>query len=754
MLVAMRLALGAVVAAVLLCPSAGSAQEPVVPGPGIRGLVVDMSGGIVQGATIELIGAPAMLAVESDAAGRFVIEAVLPTHGTRGMSLRVSAAGFAVADVTLADATPGELLRIVLAPAALDESVTVTASRGADPLAGAPTTAVVTGAELVASGAGAIDDALRQTPGFSLFRRSTSRVANPTTQGVTLRGVSGSGASRSSVLADGLGLNDPFGSWVYWNRVPLVSIDRIEVMRGAGGDLYGAEALGGVVQIVTLDASGGARARLLAEYGGQATSRLSGFAAARLRGWSASATGEWYDTNGVFVVAEADRGAVDTRAASTYLTSGVAIARQGRAWQVAARIRASDEQRANGTPLQVNDTNWRQWSGEVSGHVAGGQWSTRAAAGTQGYYQTFSAILAARAAERLTSEQRIPTRFALGQAQWARAWTHAAILAGADAHRTSATQTERRYGVSGALIDEARSGGTERAVGAFMRGSFTPASSVTVAAGVRLDRVQTTPVVSSQPEQASTIVNPRVNAAWRLSDAWSVHGAAYRSSRTPTLNERYRAFRVGNILTNANPSLDPERLTGVEAGARWRVQALTTRATVYWNTLEDAVTNVTISSTPTQVTRQRQNTDTLRSAGAELEAEWRPVAWLRVTAAGVAGRARVHSAPAQPQLEGKTVPQSLRYELAGGATLVSEALGTMTLQARRQGAQFDDDLNTLVLAPFTVVDAALSRHVIGGLSVSLAVENLFDAEYDVARTPTRSIGWPRTVRVAVRWFGW
>ena len=277
----MRLVLAVLVVLALLCPGAGSAQQPVVQATALRGVVVDMSGAVVQGATIEVLGASSSpVTVQSDGAGRFTIDALPPSVAPTPLVARVSADGFAVAEVTLGNAEQGDL-RIVLAPAALDEAVTVTASRGADRLAGAPTTAVMTGAELVAAGAGAIDDALRQTPGFSLFRRSTSRVANPTTQGVTLRGVSGSGASRSSVLADGLGLNDPFGSWVYWNRVPLASIDRIEVMRGAGGDLYGAEALGGVVQVVTLDAANGSGARLVAEYGGQETSRLSAFLAAR-----------------------------------------------------------------------------------------------------------------------------------------------------------------------------------------------------------------------------------------------------------------------------------------------------------------------------------------------------------------------------------------------------------------------------------------------------------------------------------------
>ena len=49
-----------------------------------------------------------------------------------------------------------------------------------------------------------LDDALRQVPGFSIFRRSSSRNSNPTTQGVSLRGVGASGASRSVVMYDGI----------------------------------------------------------------------------------------------------------------------------------------------------------------------------------------------------------------------------------------------------------------------------------------------------------------------------------------------------------------------------------------------------------------------------------------------------------------------------------------------------------------------------------------------------------------------
>src|SRR4030095_9394855 len=103
--------------------------------------------------------------------------------------------------------------------------------------------------EISVSGALTIDDVLRQAPGFSLFRRSGSLSANPTSQGVSLRGVGANGASRAVVLVDGVPLNSPFGGWVYWNRLPRVSIENIQVYNGGTSDLYGSGALGGVINI-------------------------------------------------------------------------------------------------------------------------------------------------------------------------------------------------------------------------------------------------------------------------------------------------------------------------------------------------------------------------------------------------------------------------------------------------------------------------------------------------------------------------
>jgi outer membrane cobalamin receptor len=193
-------------------------------------------------------------------------------------------------------------VRFLLQPARLAETLSVTATRGVPPLTTPESVSVLTASDLLTSPAGTLDDALRATPGFSLFRRSSSRVANPTTQGVTLRGVSGSGASRTLVLADGLPLNDPFGSWVYWNRVPQAAVERVEVARGAFGDLYGPDALGGVVQILT-HAPDRPRLRAIVDAASHGTARLSAFGSGQSNGWTGSLAGDWLATEGVPVVA-------------------------------------------------------------------------------------------------------------------------------------------------------------------------------------------------------------------------------------------------------------------------------------------------------------------------------------------------------------------------------------------------------------------------------------------------------------------
>src|SRR5438309_6550157 len=130
--------------------------------------------------------------------------------------------------------------------------VVVTPSRIEERASDTPASVTVIGGEAVRNAPQqTVDDPRRQVPSFSLFRRSSSLVTHPTAQGVSLRGIGPSGASRALVLMDGVPINDPFGGWVQWSRLPPLGIAQIEVMRGGGSALWGSGALGGVINVLT-----------------------------------------------------------------------------------------------------------------------------------------------------------------------------------------------------------------------------------------------------------------------------------------------------------------------------------------------------------------------------------------------------------------------------------------------------------------------------------------------------------------------
>lgn len=601
----------------------------------------------------------------------------------------------------------------------VSESITVTATRTETRVAETPASVVVMSrADVANSAAPTVDDALRQVAGFTLFRRTGSRVANPTAQGVTLRGVGASGASRALVLDDGVPLNDPFGGWVYWGRVPRVALDRVEVLRAGASDLYGSSAMGGVIQFIRRK---GPALSVDASAGTHDTGALSLFAGLGRGEWSGSIAADVLTTGGYTLVRE-QRGRVDVDADSDHTAIDGTLRRD----RIFLRGSYYGEQRNNGTPLQVNETAIR--------HVTfGGEWrgiTLRAFGSDQDYYQTFSAVAEDRNSERLTVEQRVPSRGYGGTAQWTRPFaSRHVIVAGAEVRHASGTSEELRFTNAGTF--EVNAGGTQRSGAVYLEDLFAITPDVSLTAGVRGDWTDSGAVTEGQ-------WNPRVSLLWRATDALALAASAYTAFRSPTLNELHRGFRVGNINTLPNPELTSEQLTGVELGARLRFA----RVTLFWMSVTDAIANVTLSATPTLITRQRQNLGRTRSLGAELDGEWRFARDWRASASWL----YVDSTVREGDLRGNRVPQVPRHQAT--AQLSWRNLGA---QLRWSASQFDDDLNRLPLDSYLVADLFASHPLRRGLAVTLAIENVFDEAIEASATPVITYGQPRALRVGLRY---
>lgn len=155
-----------------------------------------------------------------------------------------------VLSLAAAFAAPGAFADTAITDTASTDTVVVTATRTpqrADELIA--DTLVIDSVEIARSGAGSVADVLRRQRGIEIARNG----GPGTTTSVYLRGAN---ANQIVVLVDGVRIASSTTGTASWNAIPLATIDRIEVVYGPLTTLYGADAVGGVIQIFTKKGAG------------------------------------------------------------------------------------------------------------------------------------------------------------------------------------------------------------------------------------------------------------------------------------------------------------------------------------------------------------------------------------------------------------------------------------------------------------------------------------------------------------------
>ena len=760
-----------VLLAFLICPERLAQAQPPA-GTAISGAVRDASGGAIVGASVTArVASGAERQTTSGPTGTFSVARPAPGEVT----LVVRAAGFAEWRTAVA-ATATDAVEVVLQPGLRDE-ITVTPTRGEQQLGTIPASVSVIGPEEIRRRAAIVpDDLLRQLPEFSLFRRSSSLSAHPTSQGVSLRGIGPSGVSRSLVLLDGVPFNDAFGGWVYWTALPMESAQRIEVVNGASSSLYGSYAMGGVLNVVTRSPERRTFA-VKTQYGNRHSPKIDYRASDVWGKVGVSVDGSALDTDGYTNVPRSLRGPVDTKVAVQF--GHVTIkADYNPIDRVHAFVRTGyfHEERHNGKVTTVgpvreemNDTTWKYTSAGVRVQLPDAS-NLQATVFTDNktFNSNFLAIpdaTGARSIGRLSLNQTVPTDSLGGMVQWSRAVGSKNLLsAGTDIRWVDGDSVEDAFdSLTGATRTLHRvAGGTQRSFGIFVQDVFMPADNLTITASARLDRwrnydahnTETTVSTGAMsdpvlPDKKDSVVSPRLGLLYRVHERVSVWGDIASGFRGPTLNELYRRFSLGAVVTLANPALGPERLVGGELGINvMPVPRMTWRTTWFDNRVKDPVANVTIM--PPNLL-QRQNLGRTRIHGVQTDLDYRIGQTLRFVAAYIYNVAKVGENRANPALVGLRLAQVPAHRAAFHVQYSDPRYVTVAFDVQTSGAQFDDDLNTRsrVLPKYSVVNVSVSRELGRNLELFAAVQNMFDEEYFVGSLPTL-IGPPRLVSAGFR----
>jgi iron complex outermembrane receptor protein len=414
----------------------------------------------------------------------------------------------------------------------------------------------------------------------------------------------------------------------------------------------------------------------------------------------------------------------------------------------------------------------------------------------QKFHSTFLAVTNAtttRNIVRLATDQNVPAKGVGGMVQWSRALGASnAFSAGSDWRRVDGDSQEDSYSAAipfalispvtqkAVLTVQRVSGGTQRSLGVFVQDIFTPVAKLAVTLSARVDRwrnydahnLETTVATGlptannkpSLPDKEDTVVSPRVAAIYHVTDQVSAWGDFGLGFRAPTLNELYRQFSVGLLLTRANDQLGPERLRGGEVGINVTpARNVTVRTTWFDNRVKDPVSNVTIGTN----LQQRQNLGKTRIWGIQTEVEYRAGSFWRFSGGYLYDQAKVKEFAANPALVGLFLPQVPAHRGSVQVAYANPRFFTIAGGVQFLGRQFDDDLNTRFVPPaalteagydvstapglpgYVLVDLMASRSFGKNLDVFFGVQNLFDQAFFVQTNPS-TVGTPRLINGGVR----
>ncbi|MEJ6601993.1 MAG: TonB-dependent receptor [Opitutaceae bacterium] len=670
------------------------------------------------------------------------------------------------------------LTSVALSAQTLDPLI-VSVHRDAQPLSQQPFAVDVLSADaLRANPALALDDQLKASAAFSLFRRGGSLSANPTAQGVSLRNIGPNGAGRTLVLADGIPLNDPFGGWVTWAKTSRLNLAAVELVRGGGSGAWGSSALGGTIQILsqpTPESTQSAAQFELGEYG-TAAAEISTTQVSGANSFTLSARG--LHSDGFRRKAPGSAGPIDsaTDLEQGYLELEWTHRREsGTTGQLT--VRGFSEDRGNGTPLQANRTREFRVAARAEGtrelFSDTAHWSANAYWQTQEYRSLFTAVDATRTTESPVLDQYSVPADAAGasaSASWSR--ENSSTTLGADARWVKGETSENYFRVGNDFVRNRIAGGTQRTAGLFVGHNRALAPDWQLDLGARLDAWELTDGHRTETnrtnganvrrdrfaDRSDAEFNPRAGLVWQANDEWRWQVAAYQAYRLPTLNELYRPFRVGSVITEANPDLKTEHLDGIELGTTWTTERASLRLTGFVTEVEDAVANVTLGFGPGFVPgagfvpaggigRQRRNLDRITVNGFEFAATQRVSDTLTL-------RADYLYSDAEDDATSRTLPQVSQHTLVSGADWTPHAKWRVSIQGRYVSDAFEDDGNTLTLNSALTWDLRISHQFSDNGNIFLAVENITDKNVIVGRTTSNllDLGTPRFARIGIRRF--
>ena len=660
-------------------------------------------------------------------------------------------------------------------------AVVVSATRTDQSVSTLPSHVTVLGAPAItATPAQTVPDMLRKVAGFSTRDFQSGLILGPSQSMVSFRGLGGSSAGRTLVLMDGLPAGDPFSGWLDWGRIPLPLLQSAEVVRGGGSPIWGSRALGGVVNMRTVQPTKD-EARLMFEGGSNSTWHGAGAGSLRRGKVTATVAGDFWETEGFILLRPEQAGPIDeptgrvSRSMTAKVTYDATSALQ--TWIAGGYYRGGDVPYPDEDHELFDDVRGgARWVSGKGGIATLSLFANRRKSIGKSY-----TVNATRTSQTLQRHQDAPADSRGMTLQWTQvAFGQHELTAGADLSSANGSLYEEFNYVNAVATQRRDVGGKQLIGGAFIQDAADLGHGLRLLASMRADMVKNSDgnrtvhalpsnAVQSDTNFAATTTNQlsySLGLRWQQASrlAWRLSG--YESFRAPSMYEMYQPrYSSRGAITESNAALEQERLLGAEVGADLTLgNGFVARLTAFRNHVKNPIMDVSIGTAGAQPTPippcgtvparqtcgQRQNVDGLSSNGLEAELDWRATPVWMFDAAYSYSPTRV-SAPGQPQ-DGKWAIRSARHAISASVGFDKPSWFSAAIEGRYVGSRFDNDLNTIELDEFYLVGLRLNRKLVRGMTAQFKIENLLNEEFEVTRTSSglADMGAPRWVTAGIR----
>ncbi len=605
---------------------------------------------------------------------------------------------------------------------------------------------VITKEDIQKTAAQKVDDILANIAGISVIRGSGIYTMTAT---ATLRGLSNEQA-RTLVLLDGIPLNKGDTGDINFNRINIDDIERIEIFKGPASSLYGNNAMGGVINIITKKPAKPFEGSVSGLIGSQKTFGGDFNLSGRMLDSSFfyRISGRYLDSDGYLSTPSDKRTAFTVKRFAEELTGSASIGYDfDKINSLTFKADYYNDKRGEGVKIKADDGVHRHFDTNAymlkyHGGTGDIRWQAKGFYSLENYRRiserqsgtTYTRFDVDSDRKDIGVDFSVSIPIGMKNILTFGGDLRDGSVDAIDEYKTSPDKVINKgkltlYGIwvqdELSLMDNKLQiiGSIRYDYARFHDGSFNS----TIAPFSQLNGVI--------PSNNWSSLSPKISARYMFTKELSTYASYGRGFRASILDDLCRSGIMWGLYKEANPNLKPEKIDSFEMGMDYKpFEKLVISPSLYYSKGTDFLYYVpTGNSLAGRPLYRRENVGEVISYGAEIIGKYTVSDSLKLSLSYTYSHAEIESSPQSPSLEGAQLTRNPKHQIKGDLTWLNPSYVNINISPRYKSSQmvYTNEISqtTRKLGGYFTLDAKASRQITKNLSMSLSAQNIFDKKY-------------------------